>query len=171
MGANEDIAKIAQQEKELVFEAFDFDAAWKLGSRLRELAVMRKFPIAIDIRRFGGQPLFFTTLPGTAPTNAEWVRRKSNVVEMLHKSSYRVTLEQKRKGTSLADKYALAPADYAEAGGSFPLNVRGAGIIGSVTISGLPQRMDHETVVEGLCLHLGKDYSALKLGEDQSAEP
>ena len=171
MGANEDIAKIAQQEKELVFEAFDFDAAWKLGSRLRELAVMRKFPIAIDIRRFGGQPLFFTTLPGTAPTNAEWVRRKSNVVEMLHKSSYRVTLEQKRKGTSLADKYALAPADYAEAGGSFPLNVRGTGVIGSVTISGLPQRLDHETVVEGLCLHLGKDYSVLKLGEDQSAEP
>jgi uncharacterized protein (UPF0303 family) len=171
VGTNEDIAKIAQQEKELVFAAFDFDVAWDLGSSLRALAVARKFPIAIDIRRFGGQPLFFTTLPGTAPTNAEWVRRKSNVVEMLHKSSYRVTLEQKRRNTSLYVKSALSPADYAEAGGSFPLSVRGTGVIGSVTISGLPQRLDHETVVEGLCLHLGKDYSALKLGEDQTAEP
>jgi uncharacterized protein (UPF0303 family) len=166
VGTNEDIAKIAQQEKELEFPAFDFDVAWDLGSALRALAVSRKFPIAIDIRRFGGQHLFFTTLPGTAPTNAEWVRRKSNVVEMLHKSSYRVALEQKQKRTSLADKYALPPADYAEAGGSFPLKVKGAGIIGSVTISGLPQRMDHETVVEGICLHLGKDYNAYKLGDE-----
>jgi uncharacterized protein (UPF0303 family) len=167
MGANVDIARIAQQEKELVFPAFDFDVAWDLGSSLRALAVTRKFPIAIDVRRFGGQPLFFTTLPGTAPTNAEWVRRKSNVVEMLHKSSYRIALEQKRKNTSLAEKHALSPADYAEAGGSFPITVRGTGVIGSVTISGLPQRLDHETVVEGLCLHLGKDYNALKLGDEQ----
>jgi uncharacterized protein (UPF0303 family) len=171
VGTNEDIAKIAQQEKELVFAAFDFDIAWDLGSSLRALAGTRKFPIAIDVRRFGGQHLFFTTLPGTAPTNAEWIRRKSNVVEMLHKSSYRVTLEQSRKGTSLADKYALPLADYAEAGGSFPIAVRGTGVIGSVTISGLPQRLDHETVVEGLCLRLGKDFNALKLGEEQLLAP
>ncbi len=166
MGTNEDLARIVLQEQELTFAAFDFDAAWDLGSNLRAVAVTRKLPIVIDIRRFGAQPLFYAALPGTAPTNAEWVRRKSNVVEMLHKSSYRVTLEQKQKRTSLADKYALSPADYAEAGGSFPIHVRGTGVVGSVTVSGLPQRKDHETVVEALCLHLGKDYDALKLGEE-----
>jgi uncharacterized protein (UPF0303 family) len=166
VGTNEDLARIVLQEQELTFAAFDFDAAWDLGSNLRAVAVTRKLPIVIDIRRFGAQPLFYAALPGTAPTNAEWVRRKSNVVEMLHKSSYRVTLEQKQKRTSLADKYALSPADYAEAGGSFPIHVRGTGVVGSVTVSGLPQRKDHETVVEALCLHLGKDYDALKLGEE-----
>jgi uncharacterized protein (UPF0303 family) len=166
VGTNEDLARIVLQEQELTFAAFDFDAAWDLGSNLRAVAVTRKLPIVIDIRRFGAQPLFYAALPGTAPTNAEWVRRKSNVVEMLHKSSYRVTLEQKQKRTSLADKYALSPADYAEAGGSFPIHVRDTGVIGSVTVSGLPQRKDHETVVEALCLHLGKDYDAMKLGEE-----
>ena len=90
---------------------------------------------------------------------------------MLHKSSYRVSLEHKQKRTTLAEKYALSPADYADAGGSFPLTVRGVGIIGSVTVSGLPQRKDHETVVEALCLHLGKDYNTLKLGEEQLLAP
>jgi uncharacterized protein (UPF0303 family) len=44
--------------------------------------------------------------------------------------------------------------------------VEGAGIVGSVTVSGLPQRDDHELVVEALCAMLGRDYSALKLAPE-----
>ena len=40
--------------------------------------------------------------------------------------------------------------DYASHGGSFPLTLIGAGCIGAVTVSGLPQRADHELVVEAL---------------------
>ena len=53
-------------------------------------------------------------------------------------------------------------ADYATDGGSFPLNVEGAGVVGSVTVSGLPQRDDHNLVVEALSV-LGKDFAALRL--------
>ena len=53
--------------------------------------------------------------------------------------------------------------DYAAHGGSFPINVAGAGIVGSVTISGLPQREDHNLVVEALCLLTGRDNEALRL--------
>jgi uncharacterized protein (UPF0303 family) len=38
--------------------------------------------------------------------------------------------------------------------------------VGSVTVSGLPQRADHELVVEALCGIVGKDYAALKLGPE-----
>lgn len=155
----DDLVAIAAQERELHFPRFDEDAAWHLGSRLRDIAVSRKLGIAIDVRRFG-QPLFYAALPGTSPDNAEWVRRKSNLVARFHRSSYAVGLEM---GVSLFEKYGLAVAEYAAHGGSFPIRVHGAGVIGSVTVSGLPQRSDHELVVEVLCGELGKDYAKLAL--------
>jgi uncharacterized protein (UPF0303 family) len=54
-------------------------------------------------------------------------------------------------------------ADYATHGGSFPLTVEDAGVVGSVTVSGLPQRADHELVVEALCELLERDYTELRL--------
>ena len=66
-------------------------------------------------------------------------------------------------GASLFEKYALPMADFAAHGGAFPICVQGSGAIGSVTVSGLPQRTDHELVVEALCVELGKDYAKLAL--------
>jgi uncharacterized protein (UPF0303 family) len=155
----DDLAAIARQESELCFTRFDEDVAWTLGSRLRTMAVARKAGVVIDIRRFG-QPLFYCALGGTTPDNAEWVRRKSNLVARFHRSSYRLGLEM---GANLFEKYALSMADFAAHGGSFPVCVQASGVIGSITVSGLPQRADHELVVEALCVELGKDYSKLAL--------
>ena len=155
----DDLAAIAAQERELHFAKFDEDVSWKVGSRLRDLAASRKLGVAIDVRRFG-QPLFYAALAGTSPDNAEWVRRKSNLVARFHRSSYAIGLEM---GASLFEKYGLPIADYAAHGGSFPIRVHGAGVIGSITVSGLPQRADHELVVEALCAELGKDYAKLAL--------
>jgi len=63
----------------------------------------------------------------------------------------------------LLDKYCLSHQDYAVHGGSFPIRVPAAGVIGSVTVSGVPQRSDHELVVEALCAELGRDYAKLRL--------
>jgi uncharacterized protein (UPF0303 family) len=156
MNLNRDLEMIAKQERELVFPEFDEETAWKLGSRLRELALARRFPVAIEIKRFG-QPLFYGALGGSTPDNAEWVRRKGNIVMRFHRSSYAIGLELKRTNSTLAEKFELPSADYASHGGSFPLKVAGAGVIGSVTVSGLPQRADHELVVEALCGLLGRD--------------
>ncbi len=139
-----------------MFPEFDEEIAWKLGSRLRELALVRRLPVAIEIKRFG-QPLFYSALAGSTPDNAEWVRRKGNIVARFHRSSYAIGLELKQANATLAEKCELSSADYASHGGSFPLKVAGAGVIGSVTVSGLPQRADHELVVETLCLLLGRD--------------
>jgi uncharacterized protein (UPF0303 family) len=163
MGVSEDLERIALQERELKLPRLDAETAWELGSRLRGMAAERGLPVVIDVRRFG-QPLFYTALEGTNPDNVDWVRRKSNVVARFHHSSYVAGLKEKLKKESLIESQGLAISDYATHGGSFPLAVTGAGVVGSVTVSGLPQRADHELVVEALCGMLGKDYAMLKLG-------
>lgn len=166
MGLTEDLEKIAAQERELRLPRLDAEVAWDLGSRIRAMALERGLTLVIDVRRFG-QPLFYAALNGTTPDNAEWVRRKGNVVARFHRSSYAVGITQKQKATTLLERYGLPVADYAADGGSFPLAVEGAGIVGSVTVSGLPQRDDHNLVVEALCATLGRDFRALRLGPEQ----
>ena len=165
MGWNEDLERIAQQERELVLPRLDGELAWELGSRLRSMAHERELIVAIDVRRFG-QPLFYAALDGTTPDNAEWVRRKSNVVARFHRSSYAVGIKEKIKGETIIASQGLLLADYATHGGSFPLTVAGAGVVGSATVSGLPMRADHELVVEALCGLLGRDYAQLKLAPE-----
>jgi uncharacterized protein (UPF0303 family) len=163
MSMAEDLARIALQEKELRLPRLDPQFAWELGSRLHALAKDRELKVVIDVRRFG-QQLFYVALDGTTPDNPEWVRRKSNSVARFLRSSYAVGLDLRAKNTTLFEIQGLSLADYAIHGGSFPLHVEGAGVIGSVTVSGLPDRADHELVVEALCALLGRDYAALKLG-------
>ena len=162
MGVSEDLEKIAMQERELRLPRLDARVAWDLGSRIRSLALERGLTLVIDVRRFG-QPLFYAALDGTTPDNAEWVRRKSNVVARFHRSSLGVGMAMKAKGTTLFERQGLPLADYASDGGSFPLAVEGAGVVGSATVSGLPQRDDHNLVVEALCGLLGRDFAALRL--------
>ena len=162
MGLNQDLERIALQERELQLARLDAQIAWELGSRLRAMAVERRLAVVIDVRRFG-QPLFYAALDGTTPDHPEWVRRKSNVVARFHSSSYIAGLKEKQKGQSLSESQGLAVADYATHGGSFPLSVPGAGVVGSATVSGLPQRADHELIIEALCAMLGRNYADLRL--------
>jgi uncharacterized protein (UPF0303 family) len=164
MGVAEDLERVSLQERELQLARMDEQMAWEIGTRLRAMAEERGLAIVVDVRRFG-QPLFYTALKGTTPDNVSWVQRKSNVVARFHRSSYGVGLTMKSKNDSLEAR-GLPISEYASHGGSFPLAVKGAGIVGSVTVSGLPQRADHELVVEALCGLLDKDYTSLKLGPE-----
>ncbi len=165
MGLKEDVEQVALQERALQLPCLDAGVAWALGLRLKTLAEERGLAVVIDVRRFG-QPLFYAALDGTTPDNVEWVRRKSNVVERFHRSSYAVGLSLKAKNETLHEIQGLPVADYATHGGSFPLAVAGAGVVGSVTVSGLPQRADHELVVEALSAELGQDYAQLRLAAE-----
>ena len=165
MAIQDDVLKITEQEEKLILPRFDHETAWQIGTRLRELAVTRKLPVVIDVRRFGEQ-LFYTALPGSTPNNPEWVRRKGNVVARYHRSSYGMGLDLELKKTTLQEKHDLPLSEFAAHGGSFPLRVANAGIVGSVTVSGLPQRADHELVVEALCQETGQDYASVRLGPE-----
>lgn len=150
----ERLAAIAEQEGRLVFPSFDLNTAWSLGVSLRHVAVNREAPVAIDIS-LRERPLFHAVLPGAGPANAEWVRRKRNVVLKLGTSTLAVGLKLAASGETLEQRYGLAPADHAAHGGGFPLLLQGLGCIGAITVSGLAQAEDHDLVVQGLERLLG----------------
>lgn len=162
MSLTDDLALIARQEAALQFPRFNEENAWQLGTRLRQMAVARKHTLVIDVRRFG-HPLFYCALPGTSPDNPVWAQRKSNTVARFHRSSYYMGLELQLKGTNLLDRFGLSLNECAAHGGSFPITLAGTGVIGAVTVSGLPQREDHQFVVEALCAETGHDFAPLQL--------
>jgi uncharacterized protein (UPF0303 family) len=61
----------------------------------------------------------------------------------------------KSKGKTLEQSYLVSESDYAPHGGCFPIIVKNTGIVGTVTVSGLPQEEDHKLVVEAIRKYLG----------------
>jgi uncharacterized protein (UPF0303 family) len=143
------IAELEEQERRLTLPRFTHDDAWTLGTLLVELARDRNAPVAIDIRR-AGQQLFHAALPGSTPDNDAWIDRKRRVVDRYAASSLLVGTRFRAKGTTFEDSSRLNPDTYAAHGGAFPITVEGAGVIGTVVVSGLPQLEDHAMVVEAL---------------------
>jgi uncharacterized protein (UPF0303 family) len=160
-----DIAQLARQEELLRFDRFNEDDAWALGQQMRAAAAARNLPFVIDIR-IGNRPLFYAAMPGTTPENPDWVRRKTNTVMRFHKSSYRVGREYLKKGQAFDAARGLNALDYAPDGGSFPIHLAGTGVIGTVTVSGVPQREDHNFVAEMLSAFLRIDYTDIALGPE-----
>lgn len=160
MAAAEDIALVKKQESELVLDRFDEAVAFALGSAIRDRALTEGLSLVVDIRTWDRQ-MFFAATAGTNADNAEWVRRKVNTVRRFQRASYRLVLE--RGEAPFAPQSGADPADYVIAGGGFPISVKGAGIIGCLTISGLPGRADHGVAVDALCDHLGRDRTTYAL--------
>lgn len=148
-GAAPAVADLAAQERRLVLDRFTHADAWALGTLLVEMARLRNAPVAIDIRR-GGQQLFHAALPGASPDDDRWIDRKRRVVERFGESSLLVGARYRARGTDFDTAARLDRNRYAAHGGSFPLAVTGAGVIGAVTVSGLAQTDDHALVVEAL---------------------
>ena len=157
----EDLQRIALQEERLQFDHFDAQAAWEIGSQLRQVAEERQLGIVIDIQ-LHGLPLFYFARQGTTPDNPEWVRRKRNIVRRFFRSSYAIGLMVKSEKLNLD---ALDARDYAHHGGCFPIFLKRTGCVGTITVSGLPQREDHCLVVEIVGAYLQKDISDLSLSD------
>ena len=143
------VAALEEQERRLQLDAFGPDDAWELGTLLVELARERDLAVTVDVRR-PGHVLFHVALNGTTPENDAWVERKVRVVERFHASSYLVGRRLAAKGRTLGVEQGVDPLLFAAHGGAFPIRVRGVGVVGTVTVSGLAQADDHALVVEAL---------------------
>jgi endoglucanase len=150
------LARILRQEQALQFDRFDSDEALSLGLTLVDMARANGQAVAIDITQDGSQ-LFFHRMPGTTRENADWIRRKSNLVKRTGHSSFYTHTEVKNQGGDIDAIPALDAREFAAHGGSFPLLVRGEGLVGTITVSGLPGPEDHALVVGALKQYLKRE--------------
>lgn len=144
---DERLAELAQEEAELQFKSFTNETALELGMLILKTARQEGKRVTIDIERHG-QLLFHYAMEGTTPDNDQWIIRKKNVVKRFNKSSLHVGLLLQKSGKSIAERYFVDPFQYSAHGGSFPLIIKDVGVVGTITVSGLPQEEDHRLVVK-----------------------
>jgi len=142
------VAALEAEAPTLTLPRFTEDDAWTLGSWLWHTARERDLPIAASIRR-GEHRLFHASRPGTSADNDSWIERKERVARRYETASYLVGRRLAADGKTLED-VGLDPLLHAAHGGCVPVVVAGAGMVGTVTVSGLHQSDDHALAVEAL---------------------
>ena len=141
--------ELLEQEKRLVFDRFDNDTAIRLGTRIIERARAEKKSIVVDISR-GDQRLFYVALEGTSADNEFWVAGKIAVVKRFGHSSFYVGQKARIRGVDFAASSLVDGQHFRAHGGSFPIMVANVGLVGTATVSGLPQADDHALVVAAI---------------------
>ena len=141
------LTQLLQEEQELQFTKFNEEIAWQIGCQLVELAQNKGLAVAIDITR-GPHQLFHAGLHGTSADNDEWIKRKVRLVYRFEHSSFYIGQLLKSKGKTIEQAYLISENEYGPHGGCFPVLVKGTGMVGTITVSGLPQEEDHKLVVQ-----------------------
>ena len=150
------LGQLLLEEQELQFEKFNEDTAWKLGSEFVEQCLREGLPVTIDITR-GEHQLFHASLRGTSADNDEWVKRKVRLVYRFGHSSFYMGQLLKSKAKGIEEAFLISESQYAPHGGCFPIIIKGTGMIGAITVSGLPQEEDHKLVVQAIRNYLSKE--------------
>lgn len=143
---------VIRQEEKLVFQKLDTATVVSLAKQLAERLHATKAPSYV-LAVVNGTTLYAESLPGAAPDNAAWARRKGNTAVLLGKSSYRVALEMRIKGKDLSNR-GVPVSEYALSGGAFPLKI-GDMTVGYIGTSGTTQEAEHQIIADTIASYLG----------------
>ena len=146
---NTPLETLLAQEAELQFSKFDATTAWRLGAWVVDKARKDGLKITVGITRTG-QRLFHFAADGTTRDNDEWLERKVRTVYRFGHSSFYMGRKLALEDKTAAEKYYVDEKEYAFHGGSFPIILKGTGVVGTLTISGLAQEQDHALAVEAI---------------------
>lgn len=144
-----------KQESELQFTSFNSDDAWEIGNLLVQRAKKDDLKILIDIT-VCNRVLFRYGRDGVNAYNDLWISRKQNTVIMQQMSSLRYGAQLKRDEKRLGIEVLIDPHTYAVCGGGFPIILKGTGVVGCITVSGLIDTDDHQIIVDVLKEYLSK---------------
>lgn len=133
---------------------FDNDDAVALGvvavDAIRELG--RTLAVRIVLR---GDVVFQAKLATTGPGNDPWLRGKAAVAERFGEPSLRVRRTHEEAGTPFEERDDVDHDVLKAHGGSLPIRVAGE-LVGTITMSGEPDVVDHQVVTEAARRYLAQ---------------
>ncbi|WP_163834312.1 heme-degrading domain-containing protein [Spartinivicinus ruber] len=139
--------------REILLDSFDNSIALDMGLKVISQARAEHKSIAVSIDRLNHNVFKFVA-DGLPEDKHDWLRRKANVAIRFEESSIGVKEDLINGNMSLTGTFGLDEKDYVAKGGAIPLKVRGAGLIGVITVSGLSDTEDHELIVSALSEYL-----------------
>lgn len=133
------------------FESFTNDDAVDLGLTAVEVIIDWELNLAVDII-IGTDLVFRAKLGTTGQGNDAWLAGKAAVVRGFGEPSLLVKLRHEAAGTVFTD-LDLDHDTLKAHGGSIPIRVRGE-LVGTITMSGEPDTIDHEAAAEAITRYL-----------------
>ncbi|GAA2084204.1 heme-binding protein [Pseudolysinimonas kribbensis] len=138
----------------LAVESFDNDDAVELGLTAVEAIRMsgRSLAVRIVLR---GDVVFQAKLRSTGPGNDPWLAGKAAVAERFGEPSLRVRRTHEEAGTPFAERADVDHEVLKAHGGSVPIRVDGE-VVGTITMSGEPDVVDHQVVTDAVRGYLAR---------------
>jgi len=146
------IAELEALELSLEFDSFDLNDAWRVGSAAAEIILEAGYSLSVQIV-LGGRVVFKAAFNGVSQDTEPWLTGKAAAALLFESSTYRVRL---RKDLDPRVVAGLDEDTYRTHGGSVPIRVRGRGIVGTVTVSGEPDTVDHAVAIAAIARALGR---------------
>ena len=148
-------SQLINEEQILTLPSLDLAGALEIGEIAKSIAVLRKLPLAIQVR-LGDWIIFHASLPGSTSENHWWIDRKARVVLLKHHSTIYERVSAEEHGVDWHKENNLLDETHAIHGGGLPLITKDDGFVGVLLISGLPQVEDHLLGVEVLTEFLAR---------------
>jgi len=148
-------SQLISEEQILTLPSLDLAGALEIGEIAKSLAVLRKLPLAIQVR-LSDWIIYHASLPGSTSENDWWMSRKARVVKLKHHSTMYERVSAEERGVDWHNENNLLDETHAIHGGGLPLITKNEGFVGMLLISGLPQVEDHLLGVEVLTEFLAR---------------
>ena len=153
-------SQLISEEQILTLPSLDLTGALEIGEIAKSLAILRKLPLAIQVR-LGDWIIYHASLTGSTSENHWWIDRKARVVLLKHHSTLFERVSAEERGVDWHKENNLSDETHAIHGGGLPLITKNEGFVGMLLISGLPQVEDHLLGVEVLTEFLARKGETL----------
>lgn len=133
--------------RKIELDNFSNQMALEMGMAILDLAKDRNQKIAIEIARLNHT--IFLHVADTLPNDKHnWLIRKANVAKHFEESSLSVKSDLIQGSMTLEKTFGLDGKDFLAKGGSIPLFVKVAGMVATITVSGLQDEEDHKIIID-----------------------